>query len=395
MRHRRKFLLILALTGLAVLIVWALWPAPVPVSAAIAERGHFEEFVEEEGRTTLRDPYRATAPISGYLRRVELDAGDEVAAGDVLFELEPSRVPALDARTRRQAREAVGAAAARVEVAMAELETQEAEVGHARREFERVRRLADTDAVSMTELDQARRELDFAQGNARAARARVEAARHELSNAEAILEVAEGEGADGAVLPIRSPVNGVVLRRDRWSEGPIQAGERVMTVGDLSRLEVQVDLLSMDAVRVAEGMKVILTRWGGETDLAARVRRVEPAGFTRTSALGVEEQRVPVWVVVEDAREEWESLGEEYRVEARFILWEGEDVLQVPGSALFRAGESWAVFVVENGRAELRPVEPGRRSGLSTQIRSGLEEGDVVITHPGDRVEDGSRIEVD
>jgi HlyD family secretion protein len=317
-----------------------------------------------------------------------------VEEGDVLFEVESTPVPALDARARRQAREMVGAAEAEVEMAEAEWETQQVEVGHARRELDRVSRLQEDDAIPEVEIDQARRELDRAEGNERIARANLEAARYKFRNAKAVFEVAEGARSDShGVVEVRSPITGLVLRRDRWSEGSIQTGEGVMEVGDLARLEVQVDLLSMDAVRVGPGMEVVLSRWGGDRDLAARVRRVDPAGFTRVSALGVEEQRVPVWVTVEEPRADWAMLGEGYRVEARFILWAGEDVVQVPTSALFREGEGWAVFVVENGRATRRAVETGRRSGLRTQIRAGLDEGERVIVHPGDRVEEGSRVQ--
>ena len=165
-----------------------------------------------------------------------------------------------------------------------------------------------------------------------------------------------------------------------------------MEIGDLDELEVVVDLLSVDAVRVRPGMRVVLERWGGDDDLEGRVRMVEPGGFTRVSARGVDEQRVPVRVEITSDREEWAHLGDGYRVEARFILWKGEDVLQIPTSALFRSDDRWAVFVMDHERARLRQVETGRRSGLTTQVVDGLEEGEFVITHPGDRVEDGSRV---
>jgi HlyD family secretion protein len=169
-------------------------------------------------------------------------------------------------------------------------------------------------------------------------------------------------------------------------------GEVILEIGDLDELEVRVDLLSMDAVRVRRDMRVVLERWGGGDPLEGRVRRVEPAGFTRVSALGVDEQRVPVLVEIISPRETWSTLGEGYRVEARFVLWEGEDVLQIPVSALFRTGDAWSVFVVERGRARLRSIEIGRRSGLWAQVTAGLEVGEVVIAHPGDRIADGVRV---
>jgi HlyD family secretion protein len=396
MERFRKILLLVALLVVVGLMTWLLLPRPTPVSAERVERGHLEEYVEEEGRTTLRGPYVMSVPVAGFLRRVELEVGDAVEAGEVLFVVEPTPVPALDARTRRQAREAAGAAEAEVAMAEAEWETQQTEVLHAEREWERVMRLEEDDAIATAEIDRARRELDRARGHERIARANLEAARFGLRSAEAVLEVAEGSRAkEQEVVEVRSPVAGVILRRDRWSEGPIQSGERVMEVGDLSRLEVRVDLLSMDAVRVTSGMAVVLSRWGGKRELAGRVRRVEPSGFMRISALGVEEQRVAVWVTMTEPRADRMTLGEGYRVEARFILWAGENVLQVPTSALFRDGEAWAVFVVETGRAMGRTVEIGRRGGLRTEIRTGLDEGDWVVVHPGDRVQEGRRVRLE
>jgi HlyD family secretion protein len=194
---------------------------------------------------------------------------------------------------------------------------------------------------------------------------------------------------------VAAPVGGVVLRRERCCEGVIQAGAPVLEIGRLEELEVRVDLLSMDAVRVEAGTRVIIEGWGGEAPLEGRVRRVEPAGFMRISALGVEEQRVPVLIEITSPREQWQDLGVGFRVEAQFVLWEGEDVLQVPGSALFRVDNHWRVFVMEGGRVRLRTVEPGRSSGLHTQVRAGLEAGERVVTHPGDRLADGVRVVVD
>jgi HlyD family secretion protein len=195
------------------------------------------------------------------------------------------------------------------------------------------------------------------------------------------------------VLAVAAPVGGVVLSRERCCEGPIQAGAPVLEIGRLDELEVRVDLLSMDAVRVEAGKRVLIEDWGGETVLEGRVRRVEPAGFMRVSALGVEEQRVPVLVEITSPREQWQSLGTGFRVEARFILWAGDDVLQVPSSALFRQGEGWAVFVVEDGRLSTRVVEPGRESGLMREITDGLSAGEAVVAHPSDALEEGLRVE--
>ncbi len=379
------------------LLIFALRPARVPVSAVVAERERFVEYVEEEGRTALRDPYTVSAPIAGHLRRVAWEVGDPVRAGEVLFELEPGPVPALDAREKNRARANAGAAEARLGAAEAELEARESALRYTEKEYDRIRTLREREAVSAAQVDLWRDRRDQARSGRAAAENAREMARFELENARAVLEIMQGRQDDGddSVLAVRAPLSGVTLARHRWDEGAVQAGEAVVAIGDLDRLEVRVDLLSIDAVRVSEGMRVILTRWGGDADLPGRVRRVEPAGFERISALGVEEQRVPVWVQVEVPREEWERLGTGYRVEARFILWEGDDVLQVPTSGLFRRDDEWNVFSVRDGRASLRRVVPGRRSGLWSQIVEGVEPGEVVITHPGERIRDGTRVDAE
>lgn len=393
---KRKIIPVTALLLIAALLAWGLWPSPVPATVVTAKRGFFAEFVEEEGETVLRDPIIVLAPITGYLRRVRLEAGDRVEAGDLLFQMEAAPAPALDQRTRQQARADVGAAEARLAARRGEWQARQAERSQAERELRRAERLRADGVISAAELDFARDERARAEGLETAAAKSVEAALFELRNQEAILAVAKGERAsEDNLLEVRASLSGVVLRRHRWSEGPVQAGDPILELGDLSQLEVRVELLSVDAVPVAESMRVELTRWGGDRDLTGRVRRVEPAGFTEISALGVEEQRVPVWVVFEEPRDAWDLLGVGYRVEARFVLWESDDVLQVPSSALFRHEGGWALFVVEAGRARLRQVEPGRRSGLWTQVISGVQSGERVIARPGDEIVAGRRVEAE
>lgn len=397
MRNRRKIIIALSVAAVLTVLYWALRPAPVPVSAARATAGHFVEHVEDEGRTRLRNPYVVSAPVMGYMRRVGLEVGDSVAVGDILFQLEPMPAPAMDARSRDQSREMVSAAQARLKTAQAELEARRAERQVAGAEYERNRELHERGFVAAARMDQVRGQRDAARAGERAAEHVVAEARSALQSARLVLAVADGTRTGGELesLAVRSPIAGVVLKRHRCCEGAVGAGEAVLEIGDLSGLEVVVDLLSMDAVRVREDTRVEIDRWGGDTLLEGRVRRIEPAGYTRVSALGVEEQRVPVLVEIASPRSEWAALGDGFRVETRFVLWEGDNVLQVPTSALFRDRDRWAVFVVDGERAQLRHVEPGRRSGLRTQITAGLEAEDLVISHPGDRVVDGVRVDVD
>ena len=392
-RPNRRTLIFAAITLLVIVVmIISFRDPPALVDSAQVIRGPFRITVEEEGRTRLPDRFEVSAPVAGYLNRVLLEPGDKVAQGDTLFTLNPAPADALDARTGAQAQAALARAKSALAAAESAVEVQRAQAKLADRELVRVQRLVDQGHLSREALDRALAEARSASARLRTAQFQVDVARHERENAEAALTIAGGE-VRSEPLKVTAPTEGVVLTRERQSAGRVQPGEPILTLGDLSSLQVEVDLLSPDAVRLSPGMRVELERWGGDEVLPGRVRRIEPAGFTHISALGVEEQRV--WVIVDfDAqRERWKDLGDGYRVEARFILWEGDDVLQVPASALFREEERWAVYVIEDGEAVRRTVTPGRRSGLLTEIQDGLEPGERVILHPGQDIEPGRRVE--
>ena len=397
MKQKKRWILPLVGVALVVVLVLALRPSPQPVTVAEVTLGRFVESVDEEGQTRLRNTYTVSAPIAGFLLRVQPEPGDEVALGQTLFRMEPLPAPALDARSLEQAREALSAARARHQTARANLETAEADARFADSEYQRHLELHERGLVSAADMDRVRAARDRQNAARRAAEFAVEVAGFEVESARAVLDIASGQrpAEDQPELEVRSPIEGVVLRRQRCCEGAIAAGEPVLEVGSLNDLEVQVDLLTMMAVRVQTGMRVLMTGWGGDEVLEGTVRRVEPAGFTRVSALGVDEQRVPVIIDFVDPEQAWARLGVAFRVEAEFVLWEDEDVLQAPTSALFRHADGWTVFVIDNGRARLRPVERGRSSGLVSQIRQGLEPGERLITHPGDRISDGVRVRAD
>ncbi|RUO26239.1 efflux transporter periplasmic adaptor subunit [Aliidiomarina minuta] len=386
--------LIFSVIGVAllILIVWALRPGPIQVSTAVAEQGHFAEYVEEEARTRLRNTYNISAPIQGYLQRVELEPGDSVEAGETLFALETTPTPSLDARSREQARETLAAARSRRNAAQAVWENQVAEHEFAQREFARIENLHGQALVSQTELERAANTLARAHANERAAKASLESASYEVDNARAVLEITEGTRTESQ-LPVVSPIEGVVLQLHRCCEGVVAPGQEIMQLGNLDELEVRVDVLSADAVRITPGMKVEFERWGGEGALYGQVRRVEPAGYTRYSALGIEEQRVPVYVEFTSERDKWQQLGYGYRLESIITLWESDDVIHIPVNALFREDDTWHVFVVENGRARLQAVETGRRSGIRQQITSGLQGGQRVITHPPSDLSHNQRVQ--
>ena len=383
----------LALLGVLVLLALVLGfrePAKLIESAEVRQ-DHFRMVVEEEGRTRMRDRYEISAPVSGYLARVQREPGDSVSAGDLLFSLHPPPADPLDNRTRGQMEGALQRAAGRIQAARMDRDAQRARAELAESERKRAERLFEQGNIPRDELDRARTEARSSEAALRSAEFSVQVAEFEREMIQASLRAsADVERAERVA--VKSPVDGLVLRRHRESEGLIQAGTPVLQLGDPASLEVRVDVLSSDAVRLHPDMKVELERWGGDSVLHGRIRRVEPAGFTRVSALGVEEERVPVVVDLEAEQEDVGRLGDGFRVEARFVLVEEDEVLQAPSGALFRREGSWGVFVREDGRARYREVEVGRRSGLYREVLDGLTAGERVVLHPGQDIDDGTRL---
>jgi HlyD family secretion protein len=373
---------------------WGFWPRAEPVETAEVARRPLAVTVEEEGRTRVRDRYVLHAPVAGYLRRIELDVGDAAPLGATLATLDPLRPATLDQRSRAETEARV--AAARAELARREAAARQAvaEAELAAAEFARREGLVEKGLVSRSQFDEARGRMRATEAARRAANAAIEVARYELEAANAALRyTSSGEaGKPLETVLVRSPVEGRVLAVRQESAGVVAAGQPLLEVGDPGELEVEVEVLSRDAVRIAPGGRVLFERWGGEGALEGVVRTVEPTGFTKVSALGVEEQRVRVIVDFASPPETWRRLGDGYRVEAVFVVWERADALTVPASALFRRDDGWAVFAVEGGRARQREVTVGPGSGLLTEIVAGLEEGDTVIVHPGDAVSDGVRV---
>jgi HlyD family secretion protein len=385
---------VLAVLGfVALLLVIALWPSSVSVDVATAKRGPMSVTVDEEGETRVHDRFVVSAPVAGEVLRIELEPGDPVRRGEtVLATFQPAAPNPLDARSRAEAEAGVAAARAALGSARAERERAEAALRLARSELERNQELAEQKIVSRQDLESKETEARAAEEAMRAAEFGVASAMHQLEMAQARLLQATGVGRGSGVIEIHSPIDGVVFKRYRESEAVVPAGEPLLELGDPHHLEIVSDLLSTDAVKVKSGNAVLIVQWGGNKTLRGRVRLVEPSGFMKISALGVEEQRVNVIVDFEDPEEAWAALGDGYRVEVRVVIWEGQGVLQVPTSSLFRKGEKWAVFAVDSGRARVRTIELGQRNGLSAQVLSGLEEGDTVVVHPSDSLEDGARI---
>ncbi len=377
------------------LIALALRPQPVAVDVATVERGPLQVTLDEEGETRVRDRYVISAPVSGQVLRIEIEPGDPVVAGETaLVQFQPAPPSLLDARTLAEARARVDAAQADVGAARAQRDRARAELAYAESEWARVSRLAESGIVSEETIDATRLAAGTATDALSAAEFAVATAEHRLEQARVLLRRHDdAPGAGAAPITIRSPVAGVVLRRLRESAAVVPVGEPLIEVADPTRLEIVADFLSEDAVRIEPGSEVLIERWGGERTLRGRVRRVEPAGFTKVSALGVEEQRVNVIIDFEDSREAWDALGDGFRVETRVIVEQAEDLLRVPTSALFRHDGDWAVFRVEGEVARLVGVEIGMRNGTTGEVVAGVDEGDVVVVHPSDAVGDGVRVE--
>ncbi|HEY7683376.1 MAG TPA: HlyD family efflux transporter periplasmic adaptor subunit [Gemmatimonadales bacterium] len=384
---KKHWRLLLTFTAVVLVVVWRLRPSALDVETVPVRTGPLRETIAEDGETRVRDRYVVAAPVTGRLRRVRLRAGDRVDRGEVVAWLEPAP---LDARTRRAAVAAVESAQDARRAADAATLAAEAALEQGVRGRARAESLAAQGHVAPSQREEAellettrRRELD-------AARARAETAAHDLERARAALFASsESQTPRGGRSTISAPVAGQVLRLLEESERVILAGTPVLEVGDPARLEVVADLLSTDAVKVRPGDTVLVEEWGGGQTLRARVRMVEPSGFTKVSALGVEEQRVNV---VADLTDPPGPLGDRYRVEVRVVLWGVAQALQVPLSALVRQGDAWTVFVVENGRARARQITPGHRGASDVEIVGGLEAGEPVIRYPSDLIRDGLRV---
>jgi HlyD family secretion protein len=384
----------------ALLLAWAFAPRPVEVEVAVAAVGRFEATIDEDGKTRLRDRYVVSAPLAGRLERIQLREGDAVAAGAVVATLTPALSPLLDERTLRAQRARVEVTQAMVKRVDARMERARVALQQARNDLQRTEQLARQGFVSPNRLESeqlaavaAQKELDTALEERRVAVHEVEQARAALS------AVGAGASADG-VFTLRSPVAGRVLRVLQTSETVVALGTPLLELGDTAQLEIVAELLTTDALKIAPGSPVVVERWGGPGTLLGRVRLVEPAAFTKISALGVEEQRVRVLIELSTPAQRWAALGDGYRVGVRIVTVAREGVLMVPVSAVFPVpGDGtntggMAAFVVRDGRARQVPVQLGGRNGSVAWVTQGLAAGDVVIVYPGNAVSDGVRVRV-
>lgn len=386
-RRRRLVLSALALAVVAGAVALALRPSPVPAEVARADEGPVRVTVDWIGKTRVRERYRVEAPVTGHLARIELRAGDPVRAGEVVARIGGAAPAPLDPRTRAELGARVESARAAQAEALAGLERTRAAAAQARADAARAEALARGGSLSAQELETARVAERVQAQDLRAMEAGAERAAAQVRAARAALGAGTVAGPNVAV---RAPARGAVLRVLRESAGPVAAGTPLLEVGDPASLELVLDLPTADAVRVRPGQRAVVGGWGGAGTLDAVVRRVEPSAYTKVSPLGVEEQRVDV--VLDPAGAGWSALGDGFAVDAQVVVEELPDAVRIPASALFRAGDGWAVYVVEGGRARQRAISVAARAGATAAVAGGLRPGEAVIVHPGDEVRDEVRI---
>lgn len=386
---------VIAITAVLIiaLLVWGFQTQPVLVETVIVKYAPLTITIEEEGRTRVIDRYIISAPVDGVACRLNLNVGDTVEQGQMLLGITPLESQVLDPRSRAQAQAKVSAAKSTLRAAEEQARAAAAAANLASNELKRLSPLLDKGLISREAFDKATTEAKTSAATKRSSDFNVDVARYELQAAQTVFDYTAGNSNEPAErVPVLSPITGKVLKIARQCEGPVRTGEALLEVGDPSALEVEVDVLSADAVKIKQGMQVLFDRWGGEHPLKGTVRIIEPVGFTKISALGVEEQRVLIISDFTSSHDLWQRIGDGYRVEAKFILWQEKDVLQIPASSLFRYRDGWAVFIAKDGYAQRREVSIGQRNGLTAQILEGIEAGELVINHPSDDVEHDSKV---
>ncbi|MEP7172884.1 MAG: HlyD family efflux transporter periplasmic adaptor subunit [Aestuariivirga sp.] len=395
----KRMLVIVALAGIAGGFIWLMWPQPIQVDVAKAVLGHMQLTVDEEGISRIREVYTVSAPVSGKVARSPREVGDHVVAGvTTVAAIHAADPTMLDARTRLELEAAVEAAKADRDFAGAAVLQAEKELRFAESELERTRYLVGKKVMALNALERRQLDADSAQQQLESARAQLDVRVHNLEIAEArLLEPAtrgELQAPKDCCINLTSPVNGIILKIPVENEQIVQAGTPLVEIGNPLDTEISVDLLSTDAIQVKPGASASISGWGGPNELKARVKRVEPAAFTKISALGIEEQRVKAILEITDPPATWTGLGHEYRVFVHITIWQSENALRIPLSALFRWEGNWAVFRVAGGLAKLTKITTGQINSSDVQVLSGLSAGETVIVHPSDLVADGAQVEI-
>lgn len=393
MPSKTTWTLIAAAAAAVAALVWAFSPRAIEVETATVTQGRFEQFIEEDGRTRLKDRYTISAPVAARLSRLTLREGDPVSAGDTVAVLTPLMSPMVDERSRREAEARLKAATAGVERASAQVQRADVSLQEAGLELQRTGQLADKGFVSPARLDTTRLAVTAARRELDIAHAEREVATQEQAQASAALMPAAASATGTPPFAVQSPVSGVVLRVPQPSEASIAAGAALLDIGDPARMEVVSELLTADAVQARPGYRAVIERWGGPP-VEGRVRRVEPAAFTKVSALGIEEQRVNVLIDITAPPKAWRTMGDGFRVGVKIITASIGQAVQVPVGALFPQGQGMAVYRLDGRQARLQTVEVAARNASAAWIRKGLAPGQVVVLYPPAGLADDSKVRV-
>ncbi|MCW9028070.1 MAG: HlyD family efflux transporter periplasmic adaptor subunit [Kangiella sp.] len=389
--NKRFTLWILLAAVLVTLLAYGLWPRAIEVETVKVTKGQFYEVVSEVGETKVKHVYQVSAPITGYLRRVELEVGDPVIANEtVVAEIEPLRSQPLDPRSERQAVAELSAAQSALEMTQAKLRQVQNELSFAKSDLERADSLYKDQAISEREFDTAKKIYQSLQQELQATQATLQLRQAELERVKALLDTSLAEFLPKCECSqVLAPATGVVLTRYRQSASVINAAQPIMDIGDPNELEVKVELISTEAVRVSQGQKVRMEGWGGDTVLEGIVRQVEPMAYKKVTALGIEEQRVNIYIDFASPPEQWQKLGHGYQLDVDIILADKPNSLIVPVIAMVREGTQWVAFAIEDGVATKRTLEIGAINGLEAEVLTGVSEGEVLIYNPSEEIEDG------
>jgi len=384
----------LVLIAAIVVVIWFVWPRPILADLAAVTSGPMEVTIEDEGKTRVRNVYTVSAPLVGRVLRNPRRVGDQVAADETIVAvLQPMAPSLLDVRSREEVQAAIAAAEAAVKFAEAEVRRIDAALEYSRTELTRAQALFRSNTIAAKMLDKAKFDVETNEAALVSAKAQLDVRRHEQHNAAARLIDPNSAAQPGpnCCVQIRAPVSGRVLKINQESETIVQPGTPLIEIGDVLDLEIVADFLSTDAVQIKDGASVRIDGWGGPA-IQGRVTRVDPAGFLKVSALGIEEQRVRTVIDFVDPPRTWSRLGHDFRVIVHVKIWDAENALTLPVGALFRKGDDWAVFAVKDGRARTTLLRIGRRNNRVAEVLSGLSAGDQVVLHPSDRIKDGIAI---
>jgi HlyD family secretion protein len=400
----RRFLGALIAVAATLAVAWFVWPRPVGVDLATVLKGPMEVTVNDDGKTRVRHIYTVSAPIAGKVLRISnpddkhmmsLHVGDPVTANETVVAVMQPTIPTfIDVRSREEIQAAVAAADAAIALAEAEIRRIEAALAFSRDDLQRAQTLSRSGTISTKALEKAQLDVATNEAALASAKAQLGVRRSErTAMAARLMDPASvaAPGGPNCCIQIRAPVTGRVLKIVQDSEAAVPAGAPLLEIGDPLDLEVIADLLSTDAVQVRAGASVKIDGWGG-APIKGQVTRIDPAGFLKVSALGIEEQRVRVTIDFAEPSAAWSQLGHDYRVIVHVTTWSADDVLTVPVAALFRKGDDWAVFAVKEGRARTTLVKIAHRNARMAETVSGLADGDAVVLHPSDRVSDGAAV---